>query len=299
MFNKIKSAFSTVAEKISKKELSEKDLENPLWDFQLELIQSDVAYDAAAKIAEYIKSKLLGVKVSRFENLKKVIKSVLEESVVAILKDIPQIDVLKLIRETKEKPFVILFVGINGTGKTTTIAKFAKLLLENKFTVVLAASDTFRAGSIEQLKKHGENIGVRVISHSYGADAAAVAYDTVAHARAKGIDVVLVDTAGRMQTNKNLMDEVSKIKRVIKPHLTILTIDSLAGNDAVEQAEEFDKVLSIDAIILTKADADTKGGTALSVMYAIKKPIIYIGTGQSYADLKPFSLDEYLRIIFR
>lgn len=299
MFNKLKTAISTITEKITKKTLSEKNLDGPLWDFQVELAQSDIAFDVSSEIVESIKNALIGEKIGRLENIHDYVKNVLRKSIYEILKDVPQFDVFELIKKNRKKPFVILFVGINGTGKTTTIAKFAKKLLDQGFTVVLAASDTFRAGSIEQLKMHAEKVGVRVIGHTYGADSAAVAYDAIAHAKSKLIDVVLIDTAGRMQTNKNLMDELLKVKRVSSPDLIILTIDSLAGNDAVEQAKEFDRHLSIDAIILTKADADSKGGTALSVMYAIKKPIIFIGTGQGYDDLKPFSIEEYLKIILK
>ena len=190
-----------------------------------------------------------------------------------------------------------MFIGTNGTGKTTTIAKLAYYLRKKGYRVVLAAADTFRAGSIEQLKFHADKLNLRVISHKYGSDAAAVAYDAIEHAKARNIDVVLIDTAGRMQTDRNLMDEVSKIKRIANPDLTILIVDSLTGNDAVQQAITFNNYIGVDAIILTKTDADEKGGTAISVVYSIKKPIIFIGTGQKYEDLAEFNPKFYLERI--
>jgi fused signal recognition particle receptor len=201
-------------------------------------------------------------------------------------------------RKTRE-PFVIAFVGINGTGKTTTIAKVARMFMKKGYSVVLSCSDTYRAGSIEQLEEHGKRLGVKMIRHTYGADPAAVAYDAVSHAKAHGIDVVLIDTAGRIQTDRNLMNELAKVKRVIAPDLTILTVDALTGNDAVMQAEEFHKTVGIDATVLTKVDADVKGGSALSVTYVTKKPIIFIGTGQTYEDLELFNPEKFTQMILR
>ncbi|MDI6846783.1 MAG: signal recognition particle-docking protein FtsY, partial [Candidatus Bathyarchaeia archaeon] len=197
------------------------------------------------------------------------------------------------------EPFVIVFVGINGTGKTTTIAKVARFLTKKGYSVVLACSDTYRAGSIEQLEEHAKRLGIRMIKHKYGADPAAVAYDTINHAKTRGINVVLIDTAGRMQTNRNLMNELAKIKRVVNPDLTILTVDSLTGNDAVMQAEEFHKSVGIDATILTKVDADVKGGSALSVTYVTKKPILFIGTGQKYENLEEFDPEKFVQMILK
>ena len=183
---------------------------------------------------------------------------------------------------------MIAFLGVNGTGKTTTIGKIAHFLLKNHYSVVLAGCDTFRAGSIEQLEGHAKHLGIRLIKHSYGADAAAVAFDAINHAKAHGIDVVLIDTAGRMQTNRNLMMEMRKIIQVNHPDLTLFIGDALTGNDAVEQAEEFIKYVHIDASILTKIDADAKGGSAISIAYITKRPIIFLGTGQNYNDLVLF-----------
>ncbi len=190
-------------------------------------------------------------------------------------------------------------MGINGTGKTTSIAKVAKLLMKKGYSVILACSDTYRAGSIEQLEEHAKRLGVRMIKHKYGADPAAVAYDAIAHAKAHGVSVVLIDTAGRIQTNKNLMNELGKIKRVINPDLTVLTVDALTGNDAVMQAKEFHKSVGIDGTILTKVDADVKGGAALSVTYVTEKPIVFIGTGQEYEDLEEFSPERFTQMILK
>jgi fused signal recognition particle receptor len=212
-----------------------------------------------------------------------------------------KIDLLKKAEEKRKngEPFVLLFVGINGTGKTTTIAKVAQFMRDKGYSVVLACSDTYRAGSIEQLEEHAKRLGMRIITHKYGADPAAVAYDAISHAKAHGINVVLIDTAGRMQTNQNLMNELAKVKRVVSPDLTVLTLDSLIGNDAVMQAEEFHKCIGIDATILTKVDADVKGGSALSVTYVTQKPILFIGVGQTYKDLELFNPEKFVNMILR
>ena len=203
-----------------------------------------------------------------------------------------------MIRSKDEKPFVIVFVGFNGSGKTTTIAKLAHWLKKNGLSVVIAASDTFRAGAIEQLEEHAKRVGVRVIKHDYGADPAAVAYDAIQHAKARGIDVVLVDTAGRNELNRNLMDEMRKIVRVTKPDLVIFVGDALAGNAVVEQARQFNDAVRIDGVILTKLDADARGGAALSISHAIGAPILFVGVGQGYDDLKPFDEKWFVDRIF-
>jgi fused signal recognition particle receptor len=192
-----------------------------------------------------------------------------------------------------------VFVGINGTGKTTTIAKVCRFLNKHGYSAVIACSDTYRAGSIEQMEEHARRLGIKMVKHAYGADPAAVAYDAISHAKAHGMNVVLVDTAGRMQTNQNLMNELAKIKRVVKPDLTLLTVDSLIGNDAVMQAEEFHRAVGIDGTILTKVDADVKGGSALSVTYVTQKPILFIGTGQTYDDLEEFDPEKFVEMILK
>ena len=181
-----------------------------------------------------------------------------------------------------------MFFGINGSGKTTTIAKMTKMLLDKKLKVVIAASDTFRAAAIHQLQEHADKLGVKLIKHDYGADPAAVAFDAIKYAEAHGIDVVLIDTAGRLHSNVNLIDEMKKVARVAKPDMKIFVGESITGNDCVEQARSFNEAIGIDGIILAKADVDEKGGAAVSVSYITKKPILFLGTGQGYDDLTPF-----------
>jgi len=195
------------------------------------------------------------------------------------------------------QPAIIVFIGINGTGKTTSIAKLAYILQKKGRSVILAASDTYRSGSIEQLEEHARRVGVRVIRHQYGADPAAVAFDAVSYARAHSINVVLIDTAGRMQTNKNLLEEMRKIVRVTSPDLTILVVDALTGNDAVEQGKIFSEAVKIDGIILAKLDADVKGGSAISLSYIMGKPVAMVGTGQKYDDLEPFQPEAIVKNI--
>jgi fused signal recognition particle receptor len=198
-------------------------------------------------------------------------------------------------KKAKGQPTTIMFVGVNGTGKTTTLAKMAKLFQKNGFSVVIAAGDTYRAGSIEQLQQHADRLGIRVIKQSYGSDAAAVAYDAIAHAKSKKIDIVLIDTAGRMQSNKNLLKEMEKIARVAQPDIKLFVGDALAGNDVLSQAKEFHNSIQIDGAILTKVDADPSGGAALSIAYVTGRPIVYVGVGQEYDDLKSFDPEWFAK----
>ena len=229
-----------------------------------------------------------------------VVEKVLRAAVKRVLQ-IGAFDFDEFIRERigpGKPPVVVMFVGVNGTGKTTSIARIAYRLKQHGISCVMAAGDTFRAGAIEQLSQHGDKLGIKVVKHSAGADPAAVAYDAIEHAKARNKSVVLLDTAGRMQTNTNLMDEMDKIRRVANPALTVFVGDSLAGNDAVEQAKQFDKVVSIDGAILTKTDVDSKGGAALSVAYTINKPLLFVGVGQDYGDLEVFDADVMVERLF-
>lgn len=291
MFDKFKTSLGKVVEKLSTKELSEKDLDGVMWDLQLVLIQNDVSVKVAELVANDVKQEFIGEKVGRFENPRERVNEALRKAIYNILTSGQNIDIFKMVKEKKaeKKPLTMVVVGINGTGKTTTIAKMAYTFQKKGYSCVLAASDTFRAGSIEQIEKHAKNLGIRVIKHDYRSDAAAVAFDAVKHAEARNINVVLIDTAGRIQTNVNLLDEMKKIVRVVNPDLKIFIGDALTGNDAVEQAEKFNEAIQFDASILAKVDADTKGGVALSVAYATKKPIIFVGTGQDYNNLEPFN----------
>lgn len=288
LFDSLKTKFSGLVEGVSSKKITEKDLNKILEDFELSLLESDVSLLVSEKIVDELKKKLSGEKIGLTSNKKDFVKTAVEETLTEIL-EFKKYDIFKEIEKKRKagEVFSIAFVGFNGTGKTTTIAKFGKLLLDKGYKVVIAASDTFRAGSIEQLSLHAENIGIKVIKHNYGADPAAVAFDATNHAKARGIDVVLIDTAGRSEMNKNLMDEMKKLVRVSNPDMKIFVGDSLAGNAVAEQAEKFSNI-GIDGSILTKVDADSRGGAALSISYITGKPILFIGTGQGYDDLETF-----------
>ncbi|MEM2922324.1 MAG: signal recognition particle-docking protein FtsY [Candidatus Bathyarchaeia archaeon] len=299
MFEGLKKSIGALVERVSKTELSSKELDSLLWDFRLALLENDVGFTVAERICDDVKRRLTGIRIGRLEDKRKVVEDVLRQTLYDILKTEKQVSFLELAAKKRamKEPFVVVFVGVNGTGKTTTIAKVAYLLLEKGYSVVLAGSDTYRAGSIEQLEGHAKRLGIRLIHSDYGADAAAVAFDAIAYARSHGLNVVLVDTAGRMQTNKNLMDEMQKIIRVTKPDLVVFIGDALTGNDAVEQAERFSRFVPLDASILTKVDADAKGGSAISVSYITKRPTIYLGVGQSYEDLIPFEPEFIIKKI--
>lgn len=301
MLEGLRKALRRALEKITKAELKPKSLKPILEELELMLIENDVALSVAEAICSSLMEELTGVRIGRMADKRAIVREALRKAIVRILSQGDRPDLEALIRAKKEQgePFAILFVGFNGTGKTTTIAKVAKMLKDKGFRVVLACSDTFRAGAIEQLEEHGRRLGIRVLKHRYGADPAAVAYDAISHARARGIDVVLIDTAGRVQTDKNLMAELAKIKRVAEPDLTILVVDALAGNDAAVQAELFNEGVGIDGAILTKVDADVRGGAALSVAYVTGKPILFVGVGQGYDDLRPFVPEEFVAMMFQ
>jgi fused signal recognition particle receptor len=301
MFEKLKSGLKGLVTKVTTTELKAENLRPVLSDFKMTLAENDVAFPVADKVCDELEKRLERVQVKRLDDRKKIIEDSLRQVLLEVMLTDKRIDIIGLAEEKRKKkePFVLLFVGINGTGKTTTIAKVAQFFKDKGFSVVLAGSDTYRAGSIEQLEEHAKRLNLRMIKHQYGADPAAVAYDAVSHAKAHGTSIVLIDTAGRMQTNQNLMNELAKVKRVICPDLTILTVDSLAGNDAVQQAEEFHKCVGIDATILTKVDADVKGGASLSVTYVTQKPILFIGVGQTYKDLEVFDPEKFVNMILR
>ena len=299
MLEGLRKGLGRVLEKITKVELDRRKLEPIIEELKLVLLANDVAFQVAEEIGSELVEELTGLKVGRLEDKEDLVREAMRKAILRALSSGGHMDIGALVRGKRAtgEPFVILFVGFNGSGKTTTLAKMAKALREEGFKVVLACSDTFRAGAIEQLEEHGRRLGIRVLRHRYGADPAAVAYDAVAHARARGLDVVLIDTAGRAQTDKNLMDELAKIKRVVEPDLTILVVDALTGNDALAQAEMFDGAVGVDAVVLTKVDADARGGAALSITHAIRKPIIFIGVGQGYDDLRPFDPGEFTDMI--
>ncbi|VFJ13043.1 signal recognition particle-docking protein FtsY [Candidatus Nitrosocosmicus franklandus] len=301
MFEKLKKAFSNAAKSISQKELSDKDLDNALFDLNVSLLESDISQDVIDVLTKQLKQKLIGIKLQKNESVEEVVMNTLKEEFANILNQAGSIDLIQKIQAKKQikgGPFKLVFLGINGTGKTTTVAKVANLLKKSGFSVVIAAADTHRAGAIEQVSAHAEKLSIKVISQRYGADPSAVARDAVEYARKHYIDVVLIDTAGRMQTAKNLMDEIGKIVKVIKPDMKLFVGDSLAGNDTINQAKEFFTYTEFDGAILTKVDADAKGGSVISISFITSKPIMYLGVGQNYDDIIKFNKEKFVESIF-
>ncbi len=291
-----KGFFRRIGEKISTIKISEREFEIYQEELEMLLLENNVALEVAEKIIQDLKEKIVGK-----EFLKKEAETEIKEAFKEIIREI-LVTPPNLIEQIKEKnadqsrePYVILFCGINGSGKTTTIAKVAENLKGRGISCVIAAADTFRAASIEQIKEHGEKVGVKVISHEYGSDPASVGFDAINYAKKNFLNCVLIDTAGRMHTQKNLLREMEKIVKVCKPDKKIFVGESITGNDAIEQVRSFDWAIGIDGIILTKADIDEKGGTSLSVGYVTKKPILYLGTGQAYDKIEIFDKEKFIK----
>jgi fused signal recognition particle receptor len=271
-------------------QITEEEFDRIFDDLEMLLLENNVALEVVEDLKENLSKKLVGKEISK-DKLEQEIQTGLKNSLNEIL--IEPENPLKIIKSS-DKPFVILFFGINGTGKTTSIAKFANLLQKNNLTVALAAADTFRAASIEQISEHADRLKVPLIKHDYGSDPAAVGFDAIKYAKANNLDVVLIDTAGRMHTKTNLLAEMEKICRVTNPNLKVFVAESIAGNDATEQAKAFNEAVSIDGSILSKADIDEKGGTIISIGHTTKKPIFYLGTGQNYDDLELFNKKKFI-----
>lgn len=286
---KKKSFFSKLIS--SKKTITEEEFDEHAEDLEMILLENNVALEVVDKILKEIKEQIIGIELSKKEIIDKITET-LSEKIKEVLQE--PFDIEKEIKE-KKGPYIILFCGINGTGKTTTISKIANMFKEKGKSVVMAAGDTFRAAAVEQLKTHGEKLGIKVISHDYGADPASVGFDAIKYAEKNNIDIVLIDTAGRIHTATNLIREMEKIKRVCKPDRTLFVGESITGNDAVDQVKAFNDNIGIDGIVLSKADIDEKGGTALSVGYITKKPIIFLGTGQNYKDIEKFNKEKFLK----
>ncbi len=291
-----KGFFSKITGAITETKISNEALDSALWDLELALLENNVASDVASRICSDIKLKLGGKSVKR-SAVEKIIQDSVLESVKRELDQKPvDVEAKVLAAKNEKRPCVIMFVGFNGSGKTTNIAKLGFYLKNKGYSCVFAAADSFRVAAIEQLEEHGRRLGIPVIKHQYGADPAAVIFDAIAHAKAKGIDVVLADTAGRVHTDKNLIEELKKIVRVNKPDLKLLVVEAIAGNDVIEQAKIFGEV-GLDGVILSKWDIDDKGGAALSVTHTLQKPIVFLGTGQNYEDFMKFELEKVISSI--
>ena len=275
--------------------LQEKDIEEPLMELEMVLLENDVALPVTDEIIARMKKDLVGRHRKIGASVDDLVVATLRSALCGVLGD--GLDLRDYIRE-HERPVKILFTGVNGTGKTTTVAKVGHYLQKNGFTVVIGAGDTFRAGAIEQIRTHADRLDIKVIQHQTGADPSAVLFDAVQYAKAHEIDVVLADTAGRFHNRANLMNQLEKIRRVMKPDLVVYVDEAVAGNDAVIRAGEFNRAVGTDAVVLTKADMDSKGGAAISVAHTVGKPILFLGTGQGYDDIMPFTprivVDELL-----
>jgi fused signal recognition particle receptor len=285
-----KTIFTEIKKSILTKKITESEFDDLFWELELILLENSVAIEVIEKIKTNLKMDLVGIPIER-KKIKTMIEKTLNEIISGLFKN-NDFDLVKSIKN-HTGPYIIVFVGVNGSGKTTSIAKVAKMLKSNGLSCVLSAADTFRAAAIEQLEIHGEKLGIDVIKHKYGVDAAAVAFDSIQYAKSKKLDVVLIDTAGRLHSNINLMGELKKIIKVSKPDLKVFVGESITGNDCVEQAVAFNENIELDGIILSKADIDEKGGAAISISYVTGKPIFYFGTGQNYGDLEKFNIDKF------
>merc|ERR1711872_244911 len=307
--------FSIFSNLVGNKALTREDLEPVLAKLRDNLIAKNVASEVAASLIESVMVKLEGSVMGTFQSIARTVKDALTQSLMKLLTPKRRIDILRDVLEAKEnkKPYVITFCGVNGVGKSTNLAKICFWLIENKFSVLIAACDTFRAGAVEQLRTHTkrlnslhpahENKGkqmVQLYEKGYGKDAAGIAMEAINYARDSHIDVVLVDTAGRMQDNEPLMRALAKLIAVNAPDLVLFVGEALVGNEAIDQLVKFNAALAdhsandnphtVDGIVLTKFDTiDDKVGSAISMTYISGQPIVFVGTGQTYPDLK--SLD--------
>lgn len=274
--------------------LKEKDIAEPLFELEMVLLENDVALPVTDEIISRMKEELVGKHRKIGSSVDDLVLATLRSALCGVLGE--GLDLCDYIRQ-HDRPVKILFTGVNGTGKTTTVAKVGHYLTKNGFSVVIGAGDTYRAGAIEQIRTHADRLGIKVIQHQQGADPSAVLFDAVQYAKAHDIDVVLADTAGRFHNRANLMNQLEKIRRVMKPDLVIYVDEAVAGNDAVIRADEFNKTVGTDAVVLTKADMDPKGGAAISVAHTVGKPIVFLGTGQGYDDIMPFAPREVVEVL--
>ena len=270
--------------------IEEEDLEEPLWNLEMALLESDVEMSVAEQILDSVRESMLGESRKQVETTGELVESALHDALLDVIA-VGQFDFEQRIAEA-DKPVTIVFTGVNGVGKTTSIAKLSEWLADRGYSSVLANGDTYRAGANEQIREHADRLGRDLISHDQGGDPAAVIYDGVEYAEANDVDVVLGDTAGRLHTSDDLMAQLEKIDRVVDPDMTLFVDEAVAGQDAVNRAKEFNDAAAIDGAILTKADADSSGGAAISVAYVTGKPILFLGTGQGYDDITLFDPED-------
>jgi fused signal recognition particle receptor len=261
------------------------------------LLGADVGAELTMELIEEMESRVRSRSITTIEELS---ESLREETLRTIPEDVQQ----SRLDLDQHKPFVVLVVGVNGTGKTTTIAKLAKRWSDEGRSVILGAADTFRAAAIEQLQMWAERVGVPLIRHKAGADPGAVAHDTISAAKSRKTDVVLIDTAGRLHNKKHLMDELGKVRRVIgkelpgAPHATLLVIDGTTGQNGVSQASAFMEASEVNGIVVTKLDGTAKGGVILSIMRQFRIPVYFVGVGEGMDDLIPFDPAAYVETLF-
>jgi len=269
--------------------VSDKNVAEALDELEMMLLESDVALPVTDAIISHVRKSLVGKRRKIGESVDAMVVGALKSALLEVLGK--GFDLSDYIR-THPHPVKILFTGVNGTGKTTTVAKIGAYLKKQGFSVVIGAGDTYRAGAIEQIDVHAARLGIKIIQHQQGGDPSAVLFDTVQYANAHKIDVVLADTAGRFHNKANLMSQLDKIRRVMKPDLIVYVDEAVAGNDAVTRAAEFDRTVGANAVVLTKADMDSRGGAAISIAHTIGKPLMFIGTGQAYEDIMPFEPEK-------
>ena len=266
--------------------IEEEDLEDPLWNLEMALLESDVEMQVAEEILETVREKMIGETRAQVETTGELVETALHDALYEVI-SVGQFDFDARI-EAADKPVTIVFTGVNGVGKTTSIAKLSQYFEKRGLDVVMANGDTYRAGANEQIQEHADALGTKLISHEQGGDPAAVLYDAVEYAAANGVDVVLGDTAGRLHTSNDLMAQLEKIDRVVDPDMTLFVDEAVAGQDAVERAKQFNDAAEIDGTVLTKADADSSGGAAISIAYVTGRPILFLGVGQGYDDIERF-----------
>lgn len=289
-----KGFFQKIREKVQTTRINEKEFEEIFYDLEIALFENNTAVEVVEKIKRDLKENLVDKPIER-KKIKTIIQDTLKETLYKIL-EVPKLDLIKMVKEIKKegKPYVILILGYNGSGKSITAAKLAKYFQNNKLRPILGAGDTFRAAGAIQLGEYGKMVNVPVIKQEIGSDSCAVIFDTISSAKARDYDVVIADTAGRIHTNLDLMEELKKIVRVNKPDLKVLVLDALTGSDIIEQTEQFENAIGVDALILTKVDAYEKGGSILSAAYLLKKSILFLGSGQKMDSLKEYNIKEIL-----